>query len=441
MAELDYISSESVAEAISADTQMSRAQINWVTNANLLWMHRRPLFRVVAIALVVSAAIAFLLPKQYESVARLMPPDQGGSSSALIAALAGRSLGGFAGLSGLAGSLLGERTSSALFMDLLRSRTVSDRLIDRFNLQQAYHKRYRIDTVKYLTKHTVIVDDKKSGVITLTFTDTDPERSRAIAQGYLEELNRIITTSNVSSAHREREFIEKRLVSVQEELQSAQKALSDFSSVNTTLDIKEQTHAMVDVAAKLEGELIVAQSELDSLEQIYGAENVRVRAAKARIAGLQKEVAKVNGSSAEGSRIATTRSDKDGSEAYPSLRQLPRLAVPYANLYRRVRIQETVYELLSQQYEMARIEEAKDTPVVNVLDAPLVPEKKSFPPRLIVMLALTFITFLCASTFIIVRSLWMQVSISDPRKQFVNEVAAVISNRFHRISWRRAGAR
>ena len=415
-------------------------QANWVVNAALLWAHRRTLVRVVAVALVISGAIAFLMPKQYESTARLMPPDQGGSSSALIAALAGRSLGGLAGFSGLAGSLLGERTSGALFMEFLRSRAVIDRLIDRFNLQQVYHKRYRIDTVKYVTKHTKIVDDKKSGVITLTFTDTDPERAHVIAQAYLEELNHTITTSNVSSARREREFIEKRLVSVHDELQSAQKALSEFSSTNTTLDIKEQTHAMVDVAAKLQGELIVAQSELESLQQIYGAENVRVRAAKARIAGLQQEVTKLNGNSAEMPEVATAATSKGGSDAYPSLRQLPRLAVPYANLYRRVRIQETVYELLSQQYEMARIQEAKDTPVVSVLDAPLVPEKKSFPPRLIVMLVLTFFVFVIASAFIIARNLWAQVSLSDPRKQLANEVSAAVFRQFQRGPSRHRGA-
>ena len=97
----------------------------------------------------------------------------------------------------------------------------------------------------------------------------------------------MVTHANTSSARREREFIEKRLVSVQAELQSAEKALSQFSSTNVTLDIKEQTHAMVDAAAKLQAELIVGQSELDSLQQIYGDGNVRVRAARARIGVLK----------------------------------------------------------------------------------------------------------------------------------------------------------
>jgi capsule polysaccharide export protein KpsE/RkpR len=381
---------------------------NWLVNANLLWDHRRTLMRVAVVALVLSAAIAFLIPKRYESVARLMPPEQPSSGAAMLAALAGHSLGGLAGFGNLAG-LLGGRTSSALFIDLLHSRTISDHLIDRFELQHVYKKRYRIDTVKYLARHTTIVDDKKSGVITITFTDTDPRRAQAIAQAYLDELNSIVTRANTSSARREREFIEKRLVSVHDELQTAEKALGQFSSTNATLDIKEQTRAMVDAAAKLQAELIVGQSELDSLQQIYGEGNVRVRAARARIGVLKTELSKMSGPG-------------ETSELYPSLRQLPRLAVPWADLYRRVRIQETVFELLSQQYEMARIEEAKDTPVVAVIDPPLVAEKKSFPPRLLMILLLTLLAVGTTSFYIVLNSMWENLSPSDPRKLLAREM-------------------
>src|SRR5271170_6055119 len=134
------------------------AQPNWVSNAALLWSHRRTLARVAGVALLLSTLIAFLvLKKQYESIGRIMPPDQGNSGAAMLAALAGRSLGG---LGSLASGLLVSKTSSALYIDLLHSRTVSDKLIDRFDLQKVYRKRYRIDTVKYLAHHTVIVDDK-----------------------------------------------------------------------------------------------------------------------------------------------------------------------------------------------------------------------------------------------------------------------------------------
>jgi capsule polysaccharide export protein KpsE/RkpR len=409
---------------------------NWVRNANLLWDHRRLLFRVAVVAMILSANIAFLIPKRYESVARLMPPEQPSSGAAMLAALAGHSLGGLAGFGNIAG-LLGGKTSSALFIDLLlHSRTISDHIIDRFNLQHVYKKRYRIDTVKYLAHHTTVVDDKKSGVITVTFSDTDRRRAQAITQAYLDELNNVVTHANTSSARREREFIEKRLVSVQAELQSAEKALSQFSSSNVTLDIKEQTHAMVDAAAKLQAELIVSQSELDSLQQIYGDGNVRVRGARARIGVLKSELAKMSGSaSPEGS----DQSGEASSELYPSLRQLPRLAVPYADLYRRVKIQETVFELLSQQYEMSRIEEAKDTPVVAVIDQPLIAEKKSFPPRLLMILLLTGFAVGATAFYIVLRSMWEHVGRSDPRKVLAQEIGNSVRRQMERRLQRRIG--
>ncbi len=419
--------------SMSSATQ-SLAQANWVTNATLLWGQRRTLARVAGVSLVLSAVIAFIMPKRYESVARLMPPVQPVSGVAMLAAVAGHPLSGLGGFGNLAGSLLGGRATSALFIDLLHSRTISDNIINQFHLQQVYGKRYRIDTVKYLASHTKIEDDKKSGVISLTFADTDPQRARAIAQTYIEELNSIITRSNTSSARREREFIERRLVDVQAELQGAEKALSEFSSVNATLDIKEQTQAMVNASAKLQAEIIVGRSELDSLKQIYGDENVRVRATQARIATLQRELARMSGSSNAPPKDSSGNRAEENASLYPSLRQLPRLAVPYANLYRRVRIQETVFELLSQQYEMARIEEAKDTPVVSVIDAPLVAEKKSFPPRLVVILLLTASAVLIASAFVLIRERWRKLSANDPRKLLAQQMSVAFFGRIQRYT-------
>jgi uncharacterized protein involved in exopolysaccharide biosynthesis len=392
---------------------------NWVVNLGTLFDYRRFLLRVALAALLSSAVLAFVLPKQYESTARIMPPDNPGSGSAMLAALAGRATGGLSGLGSIAGSLIGGRSSSILFVELLQSRSVADDIIDRFHLQQVYDKRYRIDTVKYLAKRTSIVEDKKSGVVTLTVTDTDAERSRAMAQAYLEELNSVVTRSNTSSARQERQFIEQRLASVRADLQEAQLALSAFSSTNTTLDIKEQTHAMVDAASKLQAQKIVGESELASLTQIYGDDNVRVRAARARIAELQHAIQQMSGDS-------NSTSTDDAQEEYPSLRQLPRLAVPYANLYRRVRIEETVYELLSQQYEMARISEAKDTPIVSVIDAPLLAEKKSFPPRLLLIFAFTAASIVAASVYVLARDWWLQVDCTDPRKVLAQTIGGTL---------------
>jgi uncharacterized protein involved in exopolysaccharide biosynthesis len=435
--------------APAATVEVEAPPANWVVNASVLWDHRRLLARVAAIALILSLVTAFVLPKQYESTARIMPPDSSGGGSAIFAALAGRVLGGgSSGLSSLAGSLLGARNTSALFVDLLRSGTITGHLIDRFQLQHVYHKRYRVDTAKRLARRTSISDDKKSGVISITVEDTDPRRARDLAQGYLNELNLLLNRTSTSSAHQERIFIEGRLKGVEAELERAQQELSVFSSTHTTLDIKEQTRAMVDAGAKLQAELIVGQSELDSLRQIYGSSNIRVRAAQARVADLQHELEKMSGSSAplppdsdEGSNSSTTSTGSQNGELYPSLRQLPRLAVPFADLYRRVKVEETVFELLTQQYEIARIEEAKDVPVVSVIDAPGIPEKKSWPPRLLLTLLLTAFVTAATGAYILARHRWNLVSATDSRKVLAHQIEVTLRNKLERYGPKRQEVR
>jgi uncharacterized protein involved in exopolysaccharide biosynthesis len=415
-------------------TNENTIQPNWVNHARLLWQHRRLLVRVTGIALVVSLAIALSLPKQYKAGASIMPPDQQGSGAMLLAALAGHS-GGLGGLGSLAGGLLGGHPTTALYENLLASGTVTGHLIDRFHLQAVYHTKYRMTTAKRLARNTTITDDKKSGVISITVLDTDPVRARDLAQAYLDELNNLLIATSTSSARQERIFIERRLASVHDDLEQAQLALSEFSSKNSTIDITSQTRAMVEGAARVQAEILVERSGLDAIRQIYGDSNVRVRETEARIASLQQDLGKMGGTSAPLAADGTSTSNdtqKEGSSEnslYPPLRQLPRLAVPYADLYRRVKVQETVFELLTQQYELSRIEEAKNTPVVSVIDAPGIPERKSSPSRLLVTLALTAFAFGFTAVLLLLRERWEKVSASDSRKAFVEEVFATISRR------------
>ncbi len=427
-----------------AELNPAPPSIHWATRAALLWEHRRLLGCVTAIALVVSLAIAFAIPKSYKATASIMPPDQQGSGAMLLAALAGRT-GGLGSLGSLAGGLLGGHPTTALYVSLLESGTVSGHLIDKFNLQQVYHKRYRFTTAKRLAHLTSVVDDKKSGIITISVEDTDPVRARDMTQAYLTELNNLLTQTSTSSAHQERVFIENRLRSVGADLEQAQLALSEFSSKNSTIDIKEQTRGLVDAGARLQGELLVEQSGLQSLRQIYGDGNVRVRETEARIASLQHDLKQMTGTSAplpsgNGDPDSATTDKQDKGELSPPLRQLPRLAVPYANLYRRVKVQETVYELLTQQYEMSRIEEAKDIPVVAVVDSPGVPEKKSFPPRLLLTLLLTFFIFTATSAAILTRDHWSRVDSGDPRKRLAIDIFSVVSQRIRSVAEARRGA-
>jgi capsule polysaccharide export protein KpsE/RkpR len=410
---------------------------NWLLNLHVLWAQRALLKRLAGASFVISLLISLLIPKMYESQTRIMPPENSDTNSALLSMMAGRALGNDS-LGSLATSLIGGHTNSALFVDLLRSGSVSDPLIEKFELQHVYFKRYRVDAAKVLARRTTIDQDKKSGVISLSVRDTDPQRARDLAQGYLDQLNILVNRTSTSPAHQEKLFIERRVQEVKHDLDNAQAAMSEFSSTHATIDLKEQTRATVESQAMLEGELIAAESELQSLQQLYGDSNIRVRSVEAKIASLKRESGKLEGTSAP---LPTSAGDiaspgQAGDKSYLPLRQVPRLAIPFANLYRELHVQETLYDLLTQQYEIARIQEAKDIPAVNVIDAPGIPEKKSFPPRTLLTLALTLLFFSGCCLYLICRHHWLLIDPNDPRRSLGREMYDSVAAKWP-ASWKR----
>ena len=398
-------------------------RVEWM---RLLWQERRFLKKVTLWGLLLGIVVSLLLPVRYQSKARLMPPDQSsGSGLAMLAALAGRGGGssgmGGAGsalsgsLGGVAGDLLGLKTSGALFVDMLHGATIQDELISKFQLRKLYWDRYWEDARKDLAKHTDIDEDRKSGVITIAVTDHDPHRAQQMAQAYVDSLNKLVAQVSTSSARRERIFLEGRLQTVKQNLDNAAQEFSQFASKNGTLDIPEQTKAMVESEGNLEGQLVAAQSELEGLRQVYTDSNIRVRTLEARIASLKHQVNMMSGNQAD---LSSDQANIPGD--FPSIRKLPLVGVHWANLYRETKIQETVYELLTQEYELAKIQEAKEIPTVNLLDAPMVPEKKSFPPRTVITICGTLLAFTLGSLFVIGSTAWKRNESGE--KQLATEI-------------------
>ena len=392
-------------------------QQRYVRRLRLLWAGRRLLVRCAVAGFLAGTLLAFLLPKQYQSTTELMPPDNGSGSSLLMAALSARTSNG---LGAVAGDLLGLKNSGQLFVGELRSTTLQDRLVSRFQLKQVYHDRLEVDARNDLADKSAIGEDRKSGIITIAVTDRSPQRAAAIAQAYVEELNRLVAELSTSAAHRERVFLQERLQAVRQDLEQAERDFSQFASRNTAIDIKEQGKAMVEAAASLQGQLIAAQSERKGLEQIYTPGNVRVRAVQARIAELNHQLEKLGGKAASQNPPSDSPASQDA--LYPSIRELPVLGVPYADLYRRVKIQEAVFEALTQEYELAKVEEAKETPTVKVLDAAEVPEKKSFPPRLQIMALGTVLALAGGGLWLFGHGWWQAVEAGDERKLLAREI-------------------
>jgi capsule polysaccharide export protein KpsE/RkpR len=316
------------------------------------------------------------------------------------------------------------KSSGALFVGILGSRTVEDRLVQRFDLKKVYGRRLEEDATKKLVENTGIGEDHKSGIITITVTDRDSQRATAIAQSYVEELNRLAAELSTSAAHRERVFLEQRVAEVKLDLDQASRDFSQFASKNTAIDIKEQAKAMVEAAATLQGQLIAAESQVKGLEEIYTTNNVRVRSVRARITELQQQLDKLGARSSGGAGDSA----KPGSTLYPSIRDLPLLGVTYEDLLRRTKILEAVYETLTQEYELAKVQEAKDTPSVRVLDRASVPERKSFPPRMIIILLSAFAACGAGAMWLLGRTRWEQIDPEDTGKALASEVVQEISS-------------
>jgi capsule polysaccharide export protein KpsE/RkpR len=278
-----------------------------------------------------------------------------------------------------------------------------------------------VDARKELTRDTDIGIDRKSGILTIQVTDHDPKRASAMAQEYVAQLNSVVTQLNTSSAHRERIFLEERLSEVKQELESSEKEFSQFASKNGAIDIKEQGKAMVEAAALLEGQLIAARTELQGLRQIFTDNNVRVRSVQARVNELELQIRKMAGTASTAENAASP-----DNAVYPSIRKLPLLGVTYADLFRHTKVEEAVFETLTQQYELAKVQEAKEVPSVKVLDPAEVPEKKVFPPRTLLVLTGTFLALAVGVLWVLLSDRWRKIDPQDPGKLLVLEVVSSV---------------
>jgi len=395
--------------------------------AQLFWDRRRCLLRMTMSLSLLALMMGLLTPNTYRSTTRLMPPDKQNGSN--LAAMASRLAG--SDLAFPTEDLLGMQSTGALFVGVLSSRTTQEKIVEQFQLTKVYGNRWlrrqaeEEDACQQLKYNTEISEDRKSGIITISVLDHDRQRAAALAGGYVDQLNRLITTLNTSAAGRERQFLEQRLTEIKKDLDEATRQLSEFSSQNATLDPKEQGRVTVDAAAKLQAELIAAESELRGLETMYTANNVRVDSLRARIAELKKQLGNLSGKTG-----ASEFSSADGANSdmpFPTIRQLPRLDATYVALFRRAKIEEAVYQALTQQYEMAKVQETKEIPAVRVLDQANVPKKKWGPHRLLMVIIGAVAGLLFGCVWVIATDQWGKRDLKDPYKAFISEVASHVA--------------
>lgn len=419
-----------LAESESAELSPSHREVeapaqSWVTTVWLLWGNRQVLKKFLLTGLLFSILLALLLPNKYKATTELMPPED--KSENLLKLALGSSVAGIlpAGASGA----LGIKSEGDLFVGVLQSRSVADAIINRFDLRKVYRDRFYEQARRDLGNNAQITLDRKSGIITISILDRSPDRASAIANEYVNQLDHLVSQLSSSGAHRERIFLEERLKVAKQELDVADQELSQFSSKSSVLDITEQGKAEVEAGAALQGQLIAAESDQRALEQIYTADSAQVKQGSARIGELRRQLQKLGGQNQ-----ATKDVGPNETSLYPSLRQLPLLGVKYIDLYRRAKIDEAIFETLTKEYELARIEEAKEIPTVGVLDVAKPPERKDSPHRPIIVLLGSIVSLLVGALFVIGCNAWEQMDPDDDRKLLGGELAALVGRLFSRAS-------
>ncbi|WP_029918058.1 GumC family protein [Pelobacter seleniigenes] len=388
--------SNSIDDRNPASQQTDGDEINLLEYLLVIVKHKKMIFLTCLVTFILTCGITLLMPNIYTSTARILPPqnDKGGLSSMLgsvsnIAALAGLSVGGGSG---------------ELYVGMLKSRSIADAIIDKFDLMEIYGQKYRVKTYKILNDAVNFSVGKDDGIITVTAEDEDPKRAAAIANTYIEELKKLNIKLNLNNAGRERLFLEERLAVVQNDLSKAEDALKDFQEKNKAIRIDAQASAIIDAFATLKGELASKEVELGVLRSSQTDQNPQVKALREEITQIREQISQL-----EQSHDGKTSS----ADIFLATSEVPELGIQYARLLRDLKVQETLYELVTKQYEMAKISEAKNTSTIQVLDAAMVPDKKSKPRRSIIVLATTFAMGFFALIFAFIREYGQRMDKED----------------------------
>jgi tyrosine-protein kinase Etk/Wzc len=333
-------------------------EINLLDLVVVLAKHRLLLISLPLLVAGAAVAYSLWLPDIYTATARLLPPQQPQSAASALLA----QLGGVTGLPTA-------RNQNDVYVAMLKSRTVADNLIQRFDLMKAYHidsyaqARDRLDG-------SVRITAGKDALITIEFDDTDAKRAADFANAYVAELMKLTQVLAVTEASQRRLFFERQFVQAKDNLAQAEAAARIGLARGGLVKVDEQGKAMVEVTARLRGEITAREVQLSAMRTYAAEDNPAMRRTRQELEALKMELAKIEGD--------------DGPKPVP--KGAPGKGMDSLRLLRDVKYNETLYELLAKQYELAKIDEARDASVVQVLDAAIAPERKSKPHRTLIVL-------------------------------------------------------
>ncbi|HEY0987978.1 MAG TPA: Wzz/FepE/Etk N-terminal domain-containing protein [Kofleriaceae bacterium] len=356
-------------------------------------------FGVLGVA--AAAAYALLAPPWYAATLTVVPSQR--SAETAVASLAAKLPGAFDLVS----------TDIQRIQGVLNSTSVADEVIDRFHLQERYDERYREHTRRELSEHCGAIVDRKSGLVSLTCEDKVPEQAKAMAEYFGEVGNRVFGRVSTSSAHEERKFLETQVVKARHDVDEASRRLREFQEAHKIVDLPEQSKAVISAMASIKGGLISKQIELSYLSSFSARTEASVVQLQQQIAIMQSKLDQLEDAQQSAAAVGPGSSADAGSASFfPGAMNVPELRFELEQLLREQKIQETVFLLMTQRYELSKVDEARDTSTFQILDHPTLPTYRSRPRRLPILAYGAIAGLALACGWILVPVWWRRRSLA-----------------------------
>jgi len=383
---------------------MSQRELNILDVLIVLAKHKRIVLGLPLAAVVVSIPIALLLPNVYTARTKILPPQQTQATSAVLA-----QLGSLAGLAG-PGAASALKNPNDLYVGMLKSRTVADNLIGRFDLNRRYVRSYPSDTRKELAERTAIVAGK-DGIITVDVDDPDPKRAAELANAYVDELFKLTKVLAVTEASQRRLFFERQLDQAKANLAKSELATRQALNRGGLVQVEGQGRVMAETSARLRAELTVKEIQIGAMRTFASDQNPELLRTQQQVEVIKRELSRIEGTSSERSGAPLGEQGK---------------GIDNLRLLRELKYHEATFELLAKQYELAKIDEAKDSAIIQVMDEAIAPDRKSKPRRSLIVIVTAFTALLVALLWAFVAESYEQSSRDSDKLEKLARLKALL---------------
>jgi tyrosine-protein kinase Etk/Wzc len=389
-----------MSEKVNMETPMERDndEINLLDLLIVLLKRKRLILGITFISALITAIVSLIMPPVYRAETSLLPPQP--SSSMALQALS--QLAG--GVAGIGAEVLGIKTPADLYAGLLKSNTVLDRIIDRFKLMELYDKEYRIDARKALLDNIEVNVDKKSNIITISVEDKDPVRAAQMANAFVEELKALTKGLAITEASQRRLFFEEQLKETKLALIKAEEDLKKFQEKTGAIKVEEQAKAVIEGIATLRAQIAAKEVEIKVMKTYSTPYNPDLQRAEEALRAMKAELQKLE-----------AKEGKNPDPLMPTGR-MPEVGMEYLRKLRELKFNETLYDLLLKGYETARLDEARDAVVIQVVDKAIPPDKRAKPKRTLMVLVAAFTGFFL-SIFIALFIEYKEKASQDPEQK------------------------